>query len=572
MLSKNIKIYFFIITVFFTCLPANALTMEKAFVHTDRETYVAGENVFFKLYVLNNLDNKPSKISRFAYILLRPFNSDPAIKIRVSLSDGVSSGSFYLPDTLSSGVYQLVAYTSLMKNADQKNLFNKQLMIFNRFDKSFSFKTPDVSTNKADTITSDTGIQISKNTFSTRETVKFNIGPLNEDARLSVTVHEIPELSLKNKTIKQSILSVKDLQSETKSTSPALLYKYLPETKGKILSGKVYDAFTDSLIPEAIVLLSVTDSIPNLQYSKTDKEGNFKFLLNEYHDSKELFLTIYEKPENEKWRIEVEDEYNILKSDTPLSDYQTKSKDYIAKSQNLVYINKVFKNFDVDTLKSNYKTEFCFDKVYPKAEETIYTADYVPLNDFQEISVELLPSVRISKRSGKYKAMIINSATGFFPKNNPAIFLDGVYVDDIEKILDLDSEKIKKIEVLNTERVFGNLVFQGIISIVSKGNEISKTKPAYYSTRVFNPGLNIPTRYKPAGSENLSNKSIPFFKQLLYWNPDLLVEGQSTKEISFKTSDNTGDYEINIEGITESGKPVSINKIIKVSKSKSDNQ
>lgn len=572
MLSKNIKIYISLITVFFTCLTANAMTMEKAFVHTDRETYVAGENVFFKLYILNDHDNKPSEISKIAYILLRPCNSDPVIKIRVSLSNGVSSGSFYLPDSLSSGAYQLVAYTSLMKNADQKYLFNKQLIIFNRFDKSFSFKTPEDADIKADTSTSDTAIQISKDNYSTRETVKFNIGPLNEDARLSVSVHEIPEISLKNKTIKQSILSVNDLQPETKNTSPSLFYKYLPETRGKILRGKVYDAFTDSLIPEALVLLSVTDSIPNLQYSKTGKDGRFDFLLNEYHDSKELFLTIYDKPENEKWRIEVEDEYNILKSHTTLSDFQTKSKEYIAKSQNLVYINNVFKNFDVDTLVKNPGSQICYDKVYPKAEETIYTADYVPLNDFQEISVELLPSVRISKRSGKYKAMIINSATGFFPKNNPAIFLDGVYVDDIEKILDLDSEKIKKIEVLNTERVFGDLVFQGIISIVTKGNEISKTKPAYYSTRVFNPGLNTPTKYKPVLAENLRNKNIPYFKQLLYWNPDLLVESQSTKEITFLTSDNTGYFEIDIEGITNSGKPVSFKKIIKVSKSKSDNQ
>lgn len=572
MLSKKIKIYISLITVLFTCLTANALSMEKAFVHTDRETYVAGENVFFKLYVLNVQDNKLSGISKLAYIILRQFNSDPVIKIRVSLSEGTSSGSFYLPDSLSSGAYQLVAYTSLMKNADPGYFPNKQLMIFNRFDKSFSFKIPDFAENKADTSASDKGIQISKEIFNTRETVKFKIGPLNEDARLSVTVHEIPEISLKNKTIRESILSHNDLQAENKSLSTPLSYKYLPETKGKILRGRVYDAFTDSLIPEAIVLLSVTDSLPNIQYSKTDKEGNFKFLLNEYHDSKELFLTIYDKPENEKWRIEVEDEYKTDKWSPSLSDFQTKSKDYIVKSQNLVYINNVFKNNDVDTLVKNPGSRICFDKVYPKAEETIYTADYVPLNDFQEISVELLPSVRISKRSGKYKAMIINSATGFFPKNNPAIFLDGVYVDDIEKILDLDSEKIRKIEVLNTERVFGNLVFQGIISIVTKGNEISKTKPAYYSARVFNPGLNIPTKYKPVVTENLKNKNIPFFKQLLYWNPELLVEGQNTKEISFITSDNTGDYEIDIEGITNSGKPVSLKKIIKVSISKSDNK
>jgi hypothetical protein len=535
--------------------------MEKAFVHTDRETYVAGENVFFKLYVLNDQNNKPSEISKLAYIILKPVNNEPVVKIRVSLSNGVSAGSFNLPDSLSSGAYQLVAFTSLMKNADQKFLFSKQLMIFNRFDKSFVFKSPDISDHKADKNISDNGIRIAKDIYGTRETVKFDLGPFEEETKLSVTVREISNVNVKNKSINEFI------SDNIKSTS-ITGYEYLPETKGKILRGKVYDAFTDSLVPDAIVLMSVADSIPNLRYSKTDKDGKFKFQLNDYHNSKELFLTIYDKPENEKWRIEVEDEYKTDKWNPVLSDFQAKSKDFIVKSQNLVYINNVFRNFDVDTLKNNSNDYYYIDKVYPKAEETVYPADFVSLDNFPEISIELLPSVRISKRAGKYKAMIINAATGFFPKNNPAIFLDGVYVDDIEKILELNSEKIKKIEVLNNERVFGDLSFQGIISIVTNSNEISKTKPAYYSKRVFNPGLNLPVRYLPSNADNLKNKNLPYFKQLLYWNPDLVVNSRYSEELSFFTSDNVADYEINAEGITISGKPVSYRKIINVRKSK----
>jgi predicted glycosyltransferase involved in capsule biosynthesis len=56
---------------------------------------------------------------------------------------------------------------------------------------------------------------------------------------------------------------------------------------------------------------------------------------------------------------------------------------------------------------------------------------------------------------------------------------------------------------------------------------------------------------------------IPDFRNQLLWYPNLTLNTNET-QISFYTSDVTGDFEICIEGFTERGKPVSEKQFISV--------
>ncbi|MCD4663641.1 MAG: hypothetical protein K8R68_00120 [Bacteroidales bacterium] len=49
------------------------------------------------------------------------------------------------------------------------------------------------------------------------------------------------------------------------------------------------------------------------------------------------------------------------------------------------------------------------------------------------------------------------------------------------------------------------------------------------------------------------NNRIPDFRTLLYWNPELLIS-QGDNTLNFYTSDNTGDYDIIVRGVTKNGK------------------
>src|ERR1700737_3558701 len=63
---------------------------EKIFVHTDKDLYMAGEIVWFKIYYVDGCYHKPLQLSEVAYIDLIDQSNKPVLQAKVSLkkSDG----------------------------------------------------------------------------------------------------------------------------------------------------------------------------------------------------------------------------------------------------------------------------------------------------------------------------------------------------------------------------------------------------------------------------------------------------------------------------------------------------
>src|ERR1051326_6008390 len=53
---------------------------EKIFAHTDKDFYLAGEIIWFKLYVVSADDNKPTSLSRVAYVEVVDKDQKPALQ------------------------------------------------------------------------------------------------------------------------------------------------------------------------------------------------------------------------------------------------------------------------------------------------------------------------------------------------------------------------------------------------------------------------------------------------------------------------------------------------------------
>ncbi|MGB8192155.1 MAG: hypothetical protein WCF67_09565, partial [Chitinophagaceae bacterium] len=106
---------------------------EKLFVHTDKNFYLTGETIWFKLYHVDAGSHKTSDISKVAYVEILNHEAKPVMQVKVGLhvNNGSGDGSFILPAHLASGTYQLRAYTQWMKNFDASYYFNKTLSIVN---------------------------------------------------------------------------------------------------------------------------------------------------------------------------------------------------------------------------------------------------------------------------------------------------------------------------------------------------------------------------------------------------------------------------------------------------------
>ena len=104
---------------------------EEIFVQSDREEYIAGEEFWFDVYLIDRQSAKPSTRSKIVYIeLLNPENT-PVAQKRIKIEYGNGPGQFTLPDTLTTGNYTLRAYTNLMKNSLPGTCFMKNISIYN---------------------------------------------------------------------------------------------------------------------------------------------------------------------------------------------------------------------------------------------------------------------------------------------------------------------------------------------------------------------------------------------------------------------------------------------------------
>ena len=104
---------------------------EKIFVQTDKSFYVAGEIIWFKLYIVNASTNIPLDLSKVAYVEILDSINKNVLQAKISLSNAEGNGSFYLPINLNSGNYKLRAYTSWMKNFGPDYFFEKNITIVN---------------------------------------------------------------------------------------------------------------------------------------------------------------------------------------------------------------------------------------------------------------------------------------------------------------------------------------------------------------------------------------------------------------------------------------------------------
>jgi hypothetical protein len=123
----------FLLLVFSTYIvPAQSgfkLFFEKVYLHTDRSYYAAGEDMWFKAYLVNAQSNYSTTSSNNLYVeLINPTNEISAREI-VRIDNGVGVGDFKLEDSIASGHYHLRAYTNWMRNFGSHFVFEKDIWI-----------------------------------------------------------------------------------------------------------------------------------------------------------------------------------------------------------------------------------------------------------------------------------------------------------------------------------------------------------------------------------------------------------------------------------------------------------
>ena len=579
-----------------------AESTERSYIQTDREIMVAGDKLFFKLYVIETSTQHLSNKSHFAYLCLRGTNQKNIATCRVYLDNGMAHGSIYLPDTLHSGYYQLFSFTNCMRNAGESAYFQKTLFIANRFDKVFE-KVSDnhtqimdendheiqkVALKLPDEVNLNKGIHTDKKVYKKQEKIKLDISftDISPKSFVSISVSQKSPYDINSKSIQQWFLQdklklndstyyldtfhkLKDVgiaEDQAKSMALEMFRKkqkpstncfYLPELNGQVLQGYVNDASNGNAISDSYVFLCAIDSIANLKYAKTDSNGMFRFLLDNYYNGKNLVLKMKGNDKSEKVSFRFDKKFDFQSSE-PIAGLpkDIQLNNYILLSQNILTVQKIYRSkyWKKDTcLMMNKPNPNCKSSVYSNPTIVVYPSDYEKLNDFSEISTEILPTLSVSHRYNQSTCTMMDTKINTYMKEEPAIFLNGILMDNLENIIHMGTEQLKKIECVNETRVYGDFYFDGILSICSPnlrmdGISLKNSVNFFWEENLKPTTFSNETRIKEL------DKAQPDFRQTMYWNPSVELSKSNPSSIEFYSSDLDGEYRVIIEGVGSDGK------------------
>jgi hypothetical protein len=153
---------------------------EKIHLHLDKPYYAIGDDIWFKAYVIDSRDQKPTTISNIIYVELINEKDSIQKQLKLAMKGGIAWGDFKLTDSLSEGNYRIRAYTQWMRNAGQEFFFDKVIKIGNSWANKVFTKTSSQFTTENLTEKVNTTIQ-----FTNKDGKPYANSEVNYEIKLS---------------------------------------------------------------------------------------------------------------------------------------------------------------------------------------------------------------------------------------------------------------------------------------------------------------------------------------------------------------------------------------------------
>ena len=541
----------------------NQIHNEKMFIHYNSNFLLTGESLNYKAYILNASTNLTSDLSKVAYVELIGEGNQSVFKHKIKLTNGQGNGDFLLTSTIKSGNYKLIGYTLWMKNQKQESFFIENITIINPFEDKLLTNTNDsLSVVSSITKVNNSLTSIDKNAYSTREKVSLDIHKLIENdlnGNYSISVRKFDAITKNKKTSSSDFLNSKtNLQKEINVGDVF----FLPELRGNILFGSISNNTPNRSNSQIKVALSIPGKDNYSKITETNNSGQFIFNINDTYENTKAFVQIIDDSK-ENYTLTIKD---LSKNNYKNFSYQeVKTND---KIDALIQKRSVFNQIENAYLSKKSDTILKAKNLLPAYKNIAIKFnldDYKRFKSMKDIFVEIIENSWVKESKGNYTFYVTGNQQSTSYNLLPLILIDGLIIQNHNDLFNINTKSLKNIWVYKNLYNFGAKTYQGIIALETFKNDYSKDIVFYdkhnKTINLFKPQQN--KKYFNQEYLNNSSSRIPDFRHQLLWEPNLKID-QDNSILTFFTSDNTGSYEINIEGFSNSGKPVSIKQYFEV--------
>lgn len=552
-----------------------ATPQEQVFIHYNTSLLFAGEYLYYKVYNRNAENKELSDISKTAYVELVGADRQIVFRHKINLTEGVGKGDFFIPVDLPSGNYKLIGYTTWSVNSGSETIFQGDVAVLNpyRGDQSallseaqqdsltsvpqrvrLAVSQPNAQRESTD---SPVSLSVSEEILGTREAVILDLRSRKGDGgNYSVSVRKID-------AVYTPVLLTSLNFSSGKMSDKGSGQVHLPELRGELITGRLESESSDAVAGQSLAV-SVPGENFILKITRTDEEGRFYFHLDGALEGSQAILQILGEQE-EAFTIIVDPKPTPRYTALEFADFEItpQMEEHILKRSIYNQVENGYFRVKPDTLRpAPMATPF-----YGERMENYDLDNYTRFETLKETFTEFIRWARITKNeAGEDIFHVTGYNTGMKFDLLPLVIVDGVMVQRHADIINWKALRIKNIGILRDKYFLGTEVFQGIIRIETVNRDFDLTR---YTDDLKDITLIEPQPEKfyfhqtYDGSSDLNTDRIPDFRTQLLWKPDLKLD-TARKQLEFYTSDIPGDYEISVEGFTESGEPVSLKKMITV--------
>jgi len=349
-------------------------------------------------------------------------------------------------------------------------------------------------------------------------------------------------------------------------TSEPLSFKFADESDGQylVIDGSSSLIKTQEMYKPAII--TYPGKIPDISYSFPDSLNRYRFFIEKGDQEKDIVIQMPDSLMSTGYKI------NSAFSNSYISkDFQTDTGPQVIPD----FIKMMSRNFQVlkihnipvtmvkknNELHENEKTRF-----YGKPDQELIMKDYISLPAMKEVFFELIPGVTFRNINKVTRLYIIDPERNSILEGEPALFIDGVMISNPSEILDLNPERVEKIDIVTCKYLVGDLIFPGLINVITKTGDFSNIPLPANAIRMKFRMFDPPAEYlSPDYSDTETKKSrVPDFRNTIFWSYGSDSPEDRLSTIEFETSDFASDYIITIAAIDKSGRPVSFQRVISV--------
>lgn len=552
-------------------------TNENIFVHLNTTTLVVGETLHCKFYCLNPQDNTLSKISKIAHTELVDGENQIVFMNKIYLDEGTGQGDFFMPTTVQTGNYKLITYTNWMLNKKNSKVSEIDLLIINPYlisqknginknpEKQKETKISETKPNLESVVKNESlTIELSKRNATKREQISLKIkssGVDTNEGSYSLSIKKLDDLPSKKQW---SSYEFAKFNSDDKTVN--ILDEnslFLPEFRGEIISGTI----TNNKNPQEISGKNIALSIPGTDFAfkvvKTNQYGKFNFTLDKSPNYSSFVAQVIDN-DRKDYKIQIDQNTGYNLSELKFTDQLNLTSNYKTAIEERSIANQI-ENAYYATKKDSLQMNAKAVPFYHPLEKDYILGDYTKFPTLKETITEVVKEVYYREENNNYSLNVrdINYDLKYFAEPS-LVLVDGLLIQNVNELFDYKTDNIYKISVVPGIYLYGPKAFNGIISFTTKNNDyIGKETGSHILKSEIQRPLNKTVYFKQDYTDPNKYAKIPDYRYQLLWQPELALE-KNENIISFFTSDVPGTYEIDLEGFTKNGIPVSVKETFEV--------